>query len=101
DACPAAVPFGALIDRIRHELLPSPRNRLRKWIIQTGLERIVSRPLVLLWLARLLRVLQWLRIDRLARWIAAPFSRTASLRLDRLLDQLPRIEGAPFDVRLA
>lgn len=96
DVCPSAVPFGYLIDRIRHDLLPSPRNRLRKWVIQTGLEQIVSKPLVVLWLARVLWILQWLRLDRLARWIVAPFSRTTALRLD----QLPRVDGAPFDLRL-
>ena len=96
DACPSAVPFGYLIDRIRRDLLPSRQNRLRKWVIQMGLEQIVSKPLVLLWFARVLRVLQWLRIDRLARWIAAPFSRTTSLRID----QLPRVDGTPFDLRL-
>lgn len=95
DVCPSAVPFGYMIDRVRHELLPGPRSRLRKWLVRTGLEQIVSKPLVLLWFARLLRILQWLRIDRLARWIAAPLSRRAALRLD----QLPRVEGAPFDPR--
>lgn len=93
DACPSAVPFGYMIDRVRQELQASPQGRLRKWLVRAGLERIVSRPLVVLWLARLLRVLQWLRVDRLARWLAAPFSRTAALRID----QLPRVEGAPFD----
>lgn len=97
DACPSAVPFGAMIDRIRHELLPSPQHRVRKWLTRAGLDRIVAKPLVLLWVARVLRILQWLRLDRLARWIAAPVSRAAALRLD----QLPRVEGAPFDVREA
>jgi glycolate oxidase iron-sulfur subunit len=97
DACPSAVPFGYMIDRVRQELQASPRGRLRKWLVRAGLEHIVSRPLVVLWLARLLRVIQWLRLDRLARRIAAPLSPTAGLRID----QLPRVEGAPFDQHAA
>jgi len=95
DACPSAVPYGYMIDRVRRDLLPTPRSRVRKWLLRAGLEQVLGKPLVLLWLARVLRILQWLRIDRLARWIAAPLSRATALRID----QLPRVEGAPFDPR--
>jgi glycolate oxidase iron-sulfur subunit len=97
DVCPSAVPFGPLIDRVRAELVGTPHAAARKRRIRHGLDRIVASPRALVWAGRALRLVQALRLDRLARRLVARFSpRTA-----RRLDLLPRAQGRPFDARAA
>jgi glycolate oxidase iron-sulfur subunit len=45
-------------------------------------------------LSRLLRIVQWLRLDRLVRWLVRPLS----LKTARRIDIMPRIAGAPLDI---
>lgn len=92
DACPSEVPFGALIHRTHEVLRSSEYHRGRKRLLGVALA-VLARATLLLWLARIGRVLQFLRLDRLLRWMVAPFSR----RTARRLDQLPRVTGAPFN----
>ncbi len=94
DVCPSQVPYGKLLDQTRKELLPSKHAQRRKRLTQMFLERLLVRPKRLDFLSRLLRVIQWLRLDRLVRWIVRPLS----LKTARRIDIMPRVAGAPFDV---
>jgi glycolate oxidase iron-sulfur subunit len=93
DVCPSAVPYGRLLDQARAELLPSPHERWRKRLTRLFLERILTFPGRLSFVTRLLAVVQWLALDRLARWLVRPLSR----RRARQIDLLPRVAGEPFE----
>lgn len=96
DVCPSAVPFGYLIDRTREQLLANGRKPIAKRTLKLGLGLIADRGL-LMFVTRVLRLVQLLWLDRLARWLVRPFSRKAARRFDLL----PRVAGAPFDPREA
>lgn len=93
DVCPSKVPYGKLLDQARKELLPTSYARRRKRLTRMFLERLLVWPRRLDFLARLLMVIQWLRLDRLVRWIVRPLS----LKTARQIDLMPRVAGAPFD----
>jgi glycolate oxidase iron-sulfur subunit len=95
DVCPSAVPYGELLAKARAALLPSRHARGRKRLTQLVLERLLARPGRLALVARVLAVVQWLRFDRLVRWLVRPLS----LKTARRLDLLPRVAGPPFDAR--
>jgi glycolate oxidase iron-sulfur subunit len=95
DVCPSAVPYGHLLDQTRAQLLASRHARRRKWLTRIALERLIARPRRLALVARLLAVVQWLRLDHLARWLIRPVSRAMAQRIDLL----PRVAGPPFDAR--
>jgi glycolate oxidase iron-sulfur subunit len=95
DVCPSAVPYGHLLDQTRAQLVASRHARRRKWLTRIALERLIARPGRLALVARLLAVIQWLRLDRLARWLIQPVSRAMARRIDLL----PRVAGRPFDAR--
>ncbi len=93
DVCPSKVPWGKLLTETREELLPTPHARTRKRVTELFLQRVVVRPDTLRLLARLLAIIQFLRLDRLARWVVRPFSKTTARRIDLL----PRVAGKPFE----
>jgi glycolate oxidase iron-sulfur subunit len=93
DACPSGVPYGQLLEQARHALLPTRHAHWRKRVVQVFLQQVLAKPRTLMLISRLLAVIQWLRLDRLARWLVRPVSRTMARRLDLL----PRVAGAPFD----
>ena len=93
DVCPSKVPWGKLLAQTREDLLPTPHGRVRKRVTEFFLERVVVRPDLLRLLARVIAIIQFLRLDRIARWIVRPFSRATALRLDLL----PRVAGKPFE----
>jgi glycolate oxidase iron-sulfur subunit len=95
DVCPSAVPYGELLDKARAALLPSRHARGRKRLMRLVLERLVARPGRLALVSRVLAVVQWLRFDRLVRWLVRPLS----LEMARRIDLLPRVAGPPFDAR--
>ena len=95
DVCPSKVPYGQLLEQAREALLPSGHARRRKRVTRLFLQRILTRPRALALASRVLAVIQWLRLDRLARWLVRPVSRAMSRRFDLL----PRVAGAPFDAR--
>ena len=97
DVCPSAVPYGQLLEKTREALLPGGHARGRKQLTRLFLEELVAQPRRLAVVARLLAVIQWLRLDRLVRWLVWPFSHKRA----RQLDMLPRVVGAPFDVEEA
>jgi glycolate oxidase iron-sulfur subunit len=93
DVCPSKVPYGKLLIQTREERLPTPHRRTRKRATEFFLRRIVVRPETLRVLASLLAIIQFLRLDRLARWLVRPFSRATARRIDLL----PRVAGKPFE----
>ncbi|MBA3817877.1 MAG: 4Fe-4S dicluster domain-containing protein [Deltaproteobacteria bacterium] len=93
DVCPSGVPYGALLDQARKELAPSPHAKGRKRMTRFFLQEILVEPGTLAVLSRLLAFVQWLRLDRLARWLLRPLS----AKLARRIDLLPRVAGAPFN----
>lgn len=94
DICPTGVPFGYLIDNTHAALQQTDHHRLRKLAVRFGLAILANRGAVT-FVAWLLRVIQWLRLDRLVRLLVAPFSRASARRIDAI----PRIEGTPFQLR--
>lgn len=92
DVCPSGVPFGYLIDRTHRALLATDRHRTRKLATRVGLRLLANRTAVRIF-AMLLGFVQLLRLDRLARMVVAPFSRS----LARRIDTIPRVSGLPFD----
>ena len=94
DVCPSAVPFGYLIDRTRTQLLASGRGKVSKLFLRAGLRLLAHRG-ALIFVAWVLRAIQALRLDRIARWLVWPFSRAAAMRIDAI----PRVAGSPLDLR--
>lgn len=94
DVCPSKVPYGKLLDQARKELLPTKHARSRKRLTVTFLQHLLVKPKRLEFLSRLLLIVQWLRLDRLVRWLVRPFS----LKTARRIDIMPRVAGAPFDI---
>lgn len=97
DVCPSAVPYGQLLDQARAQLVTSRHARGRKRVTRIVLEQLVARPGRLALVARVLAIVQWLRLDRLIRWLVRPLSPVTARRLDLL----PRVAGRPFDARTA
>jgi len=97
DVCPSAVPFGHLIDRARAELTVTPHRAAAKRRIRRALERLVASPRALVWAGRALRLVQALRLDRLARNLLGRLSPATARRIDLM----PRVQGRPFDVSSA
>lgn len=95
DVCPSAVPYGQLLDKAREALLTSGHARGRKRLTQLLLDHLLVWPLRLAFVTRVLAFVQWLRLDRLLRWMIWPLSHKRA----RQLDLLPQVAGAPFDVQ--
>jgi glycolate oxidase iron-sulfur subunit len=93
DVCPSGVPYGLLIDQARKELFPTDHARWRKRLTRGFLTEVLAKPATLVVLSRLLAFVQWLRLDRLARWLVRP----VSAKLARRIDLMPRVAGAPFE----